>query len=104
MPYLQLKGELEDKVIALGFERMVIVRPGFILGERPESRLAESAAKGVIGFMPRFLQDKIGQDKEVIARAAVAAGLKAERGEVQERVWVLDGSDILRLGRTEWKA
>lgn len=104
LPYAAMKGELEEKMTALGFEHLVIIRPGFILGERPESRWMESAAKSIIGFMPRFAKNKIGQDKEVIARAAVAAGLQAHAGEVKDMVWILGGDDILRLGQAEWKA
>ncbi len=40
-PYLRMKGELEDKVTALGFERMVIVQPSLLLGKRKEARLFE---------------------------------------------------------------
>jgi hypothetical protein len=39
---------------------------------------------------------------EVIARAAVSAGLKASEGK-GEKVWDVGQSEIVRLGRTEWK-
>lgn len=37
-PYLKMKGELDDEVTKLGFERTIIVRPGLLLGEREKSK------------------------------------------------------------------
>lgn len=39
--YLRAKGELEEKLIELKFEKTIIVRPSFILGNRKEFRLGE---------------------------------------------------------------
>jgi hypothetical protein len=43
------------------------------------------------------------QDSDVIARAAVSAGLKALEGDAP-KVWEVGQSEIVKLGRTEWKA
>ena len=40
-PYLQMKGELEEKVQQLPFERISIFQPSLLLGKRPEVRLGE---------------------------------------------------------------
>jgi uncharacterized protein YbjT (DUF2867 family) len=40
-PYLRMKGELEEKVQALPFERISIFQPSLLLGERPEFRMGE---------------------------------------------------------------
>lgn len=39
--YLQMKGELERKVMSLSFKRISIFQPSLLLGNRPESRLGE---------------------------------------------------------------
>lgn len=36
--YLQTKGKIEQAVTALGFKRVDIIRPGFLLGTRGERR------------------------------------------------------------------
>jgi uncharacterized protein YbjT (DUF2867 family) len=104
--YLKMKGELEDAVTALDFERTVIVRPGLIVGTREDSRPPEAALRKLANFMGAIsggaLKDFWAQDALVIARAAVSAALQAE--ERNERVWIVGQSDVLRLGRTEWKA
>ncbi|EEH38418.1 NAD dependent epimerase/dehydratase family protein [Paracoccidioides lutzii Pb01] len=109
-PYLKLKGDIEESILALGFERTVILRPQLIGGQRAETRLAEGLLRGIAGVAgwinKPLLKDWWCQDAEEIARAAVSAGLKAwkgEGGQGQQGVIVLDGKDIIRLGRTEWK-
>lgn len=105
--YLKMKGELEEAVKALDFEKTVILRPGLIVGTREGSRPAEAAARLVARFLGRvsghWLTDGWAQDADVIAKAAVNGGLKALAGE-GPKVWMLGQSDIVRLGRTEWKA
>jgi uncharacterized protein YbjT (DUF2867 family) len=106
VPYSKMKGETEDAVRALGFAHTVILRPGLIVGTRSESRPAEAVFRGIakaLGKVSNVLKDSWAQDAEVIARAAVRAGLDCVEGRREEGVWVLEQGDIIRLGRTEWK-
>jgi uncharacterized protein YbjT (DUF2867 family) len=102
--YSRMKGEIEEDVKALGFERTVILRPGLISGQREESRPAEAAFRfiaGIAGKVHSGLKDGWAQDADVIARAAVNAGLKALDGDVppgSEKVWMLGGRDIIKYG------
>lgn len=100
-----MKGELEDAVKALDFEHTVIVRPGLIVGSREESRPAEFVVRKIAGFAGMLgsgFKDSWAQDAEVIGRAAVSAGLKALEGG--EKIVEVGQAEIVRLGRTEWKA
>lgn len=106
--YPKMKGEIEDIVKALEFEHTIIVRPGLIVGEREQSRGVlevglRSFANG-LGHLHHSLKDSWAQDAETIARASVAAAAMAEKGEVKDKVWVLAQKDVVRLGKTEWKA
>lgn len=101
MAYPQMKGELEEKVKALGFEHTVILRPGLIQGTREESRPAEAVVRGLAGWMRRVsprLTDWWVNDAGVIAEAAVRAGLECEGGR-EAGVWVLGQGEIEKLGR-----
>ncbi|KAG9242718.1 hypothetical protein BJ878DRAFT_425300 [Calycina marina] len=107
MPYLKMKGELEDSVNALGFDHTIILRPGLIVGGREDWRPTEFVIRkvaGVMGMMGSVLKDFWAQDAEVIANAAVSAGLKALEGGDVPKVWEVGQSEIIKLGRTEWKA
>lgn len=120
IPYSKMKGEIEDGIAELGFEHCVILRPGLIVGERREddSRPTEFALRklaGWAGCVSDGLKDFWAQDAQVIARAGVAAALKAgegkgegkmvkcKDGEGETKVWIIEGKDIVTLGRTEWK-
>lgn len=105
IPYSRMKGEVEEETKALGFDRTVILRPGLISGTREESRPMEAAFRFLASGLGRIhssLKDSWAQDADVIARAAMNAGLKALEGDVpsgSEKVWVLNGSDILKYGK-----
>ncbi|KIW45133.1 hypothetical protein, variant [Exophiala oligosperma] len=106
--YPKMKGEIEDIVKALEFEHTIIVRPGLIVGEREQSRGVfeaglRSFANG-LGHLHSSFKDSWAQDAETIARAAVAAAAEVEKGEVKEKVWILAQKDVVRLGKTDWKA
>lgn len=106
MGYPKMKGELEEAVKALDFEHTVILRPGLIVGAREGSRATEGVFQGVASFMGKFstgLKDVWAQDADVIGKAAISAGLKALDGGDVSKVWIVGQSDIVRLGRTEWK-
>jgi uncharacterized protein YbjT (DUF2867 family) len=43
--YLRIKGEVEDALEAMGFDRLDIVRPGLMIGARPDRRPTEALAQ-----------------------------------------------------------
>lgn len=106
MPYPQMKGELEEKVKALKFKNTIIVRPGLILGTRDDSRPPEAAVRYIAWGMKRVLGSRAvdfwSQDAEVIARAAIRAGLDASEGKGKgdsEGVWIVGQKDVVALGK-----
>ncbi|XP_054441975.1 oxidoreductase HTATIP2 isoform X2 [Pteronotus mesoamericanus] len=50
--FLQVKGEVEDRVEELKFDRYSIFRPGFLLCDRQESRPAEWLLRKFFGSLP----------------------------------------------------
>ncbi|KAH0291800.1 NAD dependent epimerase/dehydratase family protein-like protein, partial [Aureobasidium sp. EXF-3399] len=107
LAYPKMKGELEEAVKQLGFEHTVILRPGLIVGQREDSRPPEFAFRKIAtwaGMVSDSLKDFWAQDADVIAKAAVSAALQCHDGKVQQKVWMLNQSDIVRLGKTEWNS
>jgi uncharacterized protein YbjT (DUF2867 family) len=102
-----MKGELDDAVKALDFEKTVILQPGLIVGTREDSRPPERIMRGVASLFGAvsggFLKDSWAQDADVIGKAAVLAGLKALEGDTP-KVWTMYGSDILTIARADKKA
>ena len=104
--YMKMKGELEDAVKALDFDRCIIVRPGLIVGPRENPGLAEFGLKKIAGLADSLspkLKDFWAQDAETIGKAAVKAGLDAVEGKEMAKFTILAQADIVRLGKTEWK-
>lgn len=106
VPYSKMKNGVEDAVKELDFEHGIILKPGLILGPREDSRTAESlfqtAVKG-LGRLNQGVQDGLGQEADVIARAAVRAAQLADEGKAPSKYWIIEAADIIRLGRKEWE-
>ncbi|SFD67945.1 NAD-dependent epimerase/dehydratase family protein [Pseudoalteromonas denitrificans] len=46
--YLQMKGELEDSIVSLGFKRICIFQPSLLLGERNHLRIGEKIGSWIL--------------------------------------------------------
>ncbi|KAK5661943.1 hypothetical protein OQA88_10053 [Cercophora sp. LCS_1] len=107
VPYSKMKIGVEDTVKDLGFENAIILRPGLIMGDREVAHQGAWLVGGLVGALGKIAGqgavDKMGQDADVIAKAAVHAARIAEEGKAPQKFWVLEQADIVRLGRTEWK-
>jgi uncharacterized protein YbjT (DUF2867 family) len=53
--YSRIKGELDEAVINMGFEKCIIMRPSILLGERNEKRASEEFAAKVMQRMTNLL-------------------------------------------------
>ncbi|KAK2589433.1 Protein fmp52, mitochondrial [Conoideocrella luteorostrata] len=105
-PYVKMKNGVEDTVKELDFDQAIIIKPAVILGNREQSRLVESIAQSAVrslSYLAMGLQDKLGQEAEVIARAAIRAVQIAEEGKAPGKYWLVEPADIVKLGRTEWQ-
>lgn len=79
--YSRVKGETEREILALGFERTVIVRPGLIDGPRPEPRPMEQWAGRVLSALKPILPaSMLANRPETIARAMLDAAIDAPPG------------------------
>lgn len=54
LPYLKIKGELENEISKLGFKRFIVLRPGGLLGERTKKHTGLGA--GIFVAISEFLR------------------------------------------------
>ena len=104
IPYSQMKVGVEDKIKELDFDNAIILRPGTILGDREESRMAEGIFQKLIfglGKISPAAKNALGQEVSYIGRAAVKAAQQASEGNAPSKYWVVESSDILKLGEPE---
>ncbi|CAK7243554.1 MAG: Protein fmp52, mitochondrial [Sporothrix thermara] len=106
LPYSKMKNGVEDTIKSLGFDQAIILQPGLILGDREVEHQGAGPLKVLVkatGSISQGLHDSLGQEAEVIGRAAVHAALLASQGKAPSKYWVLDATAIVKLGRDEWK-
>jgi len=53
-PYLKMKGELEDQIKDLNFQRITILQPSLLLGQRHEQRTGESIGALLLPWLCRL--------------------------------------------------
>jgi uncharacterized protein YbjT (DUF2867 family) len=74
--YLRIKGELEDGIMQLPFDRKAILRPSMLLGERKEKRTGEIVGKVVMTAVKPVLIGKLLKYRAIhgrdVAKAMIA--------------------------------
>jgi uncharacterized protein YbjT (DUF2867 family) len=79
--YSRVKGEIERDIVALGFERTVLVRPGLIDGPRAEPRPMEEMARKLLSALRPVLPPSARANKpERIASVMLDAAVNAKPG------------------------
>jgi uncharacterized protein YbjT (DUF2867 family) len=97
--YLRVKGEVENAVRALPFEALVILRPGLLLGDRRESRPAETVARAVAPLLNPLLFGPLAKFRSIRADR-VAAAMVAAATDDRSGVTVLETPAIEALARS----
>ena len=89
--YLRVKGEAEQAVAAIGYDRFVTLRPSMLLGPRSESRPLEAVGRTVFPALNPLLRGAWrryrGISADAVAAAMVAAATDGPPGRV---VWEHD--------------
>lgn len=98
--YLRTKGQAEEELKKIGFDRLVIVRPSLLLGNRSEKRLGEDIGKAIY-YIFRFLfigplKKYRGIMDEDVAKAMIVL---TEQGQGT----VTAESNVLKLFSKEYK-
>ncbi len=90
--YLRVKGETERALADLGFERVDVLRPGLLLGERAEKRTGEAIAKALTPLVNPLLRGPLRRYRGIAADevAAAAVALMGHR-EPGRHVYENDG-------------
>lgn len=91
--YLRTKGELESDLQALGFNRLVILRPSVLLGHRQEFRLGEKIGIGLVSALSPLLLGGLKKYRGIYAQT-VAAAMIREAQENQPGTVILESDEI----------
>jgi uncharacterized protein YbjT (DUF2867 family) len=95
--YLRTKGETEDDLRALGFDRLDLIRPGLLRGERPgPQRLGEGIATIAAPLTDALLHGSFRRYRS-ISGATVAAAIVALAGKGGSGVHIHENDAIRAL-------
>ena len=92
--YNKVKGEMEEALIAQKWERLTIVRPSMLLGEREKQRFSESLFAPLFSLLPGNWKSIDGRD---VARAMLNEGLSPS----QEGVNIIPSAKLHEISKGE---
>ncbi|KAK9473549.1 protein fmp52-1, mitochondrial [Dipodascopsis tothii] len=95
--YPRMKGELEENVATLPFEKIIILQPGLLLGERDENRTLERWSQNIANGMVRVGLRSLADKFSVRAADVAKAGLQALKAPGPDRIVRLQNTDLIRL-------
>jgi len=79
--YSRVKGEIEEAVSMLGFDKVNIFRPSLLLGNRSEKRTGEDVAKYTYKFFNALLPKRYkGIEASIVAKAMLKVSQSHEKG------------------------
>ena len=95
MFYLKMKGQLEEKIYALGFDTTIILQPG-LLERKNSDRVGERIGLSLLGFFNRMgmLKSQMPVSTDIVAKAMINS-VKTYKGETR----VLKTKDIYGLAK-----
>lgn len=95
--YLRIKGEMEEKILKLGFEKTVIVRPSILLGERKEIRAGEIVGKAVMKAIQPVFTGKFRKYRPIHGRDVAKAMISLlEKGEGKN---IFESDELKKIAR-----
>ncbi|MCX7033715.1 MAG: NAD(P)H-binding protein [Arenimonas sp.] len=97
--YLRVKGETERALNEMGFDRVDLLRPGLLLGERDESRPGEAIARALTPFTNPLLRGPLRRYRG-IAASDVAAAAVALLGRDEPGRFAHEYADLVALAAT----
>jgi uncharacterized protein YbjT (DUF2867 family) len=97
--YLRVKGETERALNDMGFERVDLLRPGLLLGEREESRPGEAIARALTPFTNPLMRGPLRRYRG-IAASDVAAAAVALLGRDEPGRFAHENTDLVALAAT----
>lgn len=96
--YNQVKGEAEDAVIALGFERLVIARPSLLDGERDQLDQPPRSGEAWALRLTRPLAGLIPAQWRPISPQRIARAMRAALDAPGPAVRIIESGEMQRLG------
>jgi uncharacterized protein YbjT (DUF2867 family) len=96
--YNKVKGELENAITSLEFQKNIIVKPSLLLGERNENRLGEKLAQQAFSLFGNLMVGPLARYKGVPASLVAKAMVESAKDSTDNQYQIIENKDIFRFG------
>jgi uncharacterized protein YbjT (DUF2867 family) len=97
--YNRVKGKLEHDLMEIGLQRLSIIRPSLLVGEREEFRLGEKAGEQVLKFVKPLLVGPLKRSRSIeasqVAKAMIVIAL--QQHGTKQPVTVYQSQELAKL-------
>lgn len=91
--YNRVKGETEQALMAMNFNRLILLRPGLLIGERMEKRTGEEFAIKIMNVLETVLPAKI-ERRMATKIETLAARMLKEGQNLAPKIKIINAVDI----------
>lgn len=93
--YNRIKGQVESKLKAIGFESLVLIRPSLLLGSRDEVRIGEDLGKIAFKFLGCFMFGPLKRYLPIEAKSVAWNMVQASCRTFDEKVTEMDNLELI---------
>jgi len=93
--YLKFKGQVEEEIKNLDFDKIGIMRPSFLLGERKEERLGEKFGIMIFKLLTPFLIGSLRKMRPIRSEIVAKAMIKLANENISQNIF--ESNEILDL-------
>ena len=93
--YLRFKGQVEEEIKNLNFQKIVIMRPSFLMGKREENRVVEKVGIPIFNFLSPLFLGSLKKMKPIHSEKVAKAMIKVANEDIQQSVF--ESNEIANL-------
>ena len=93
--YLKFKGLVEEELKRLSFNKLVIMRPSFLIGDRKEKRLGEKLGIFVFKLLSPLFLGPLKKMKPIQSEKVANAMIKISNGDFRQQVF--ESNEIVEI-------
>ena len=93
--YLKFKGLVEEELKRLSFNKLGIMRPSFLIGDRKEKRLAEKLGIFVFKLLSPLFLGPLKKMKPIHSKKVAKAMIKISNGDFRQQVF--ESNEIVEI-------
>ena len=93
--YLKFKGQVEEELKKLSFQKLGIVRPSFLLGDRKEKRIGEKIGILIFKLLSPLFVGPLKKMKPIHSEKVAKAMIKISNGDFRQQVF--ESNEIVEI-------